>query len=72
MIPGLGHVYVGQTWKGALYFAGVFGLGFLGLDLDLTGIGAVVGIPMDLGGVGLWIHNIVDAYRQAARLSGRA
>jgi len=67
IVPGLGHLYLGD-WRRALAFVGAFGvLEFLGLDLDLTAIGAVVGVPMELGGFGLWMFSIFDAYRTARR-----
>jgi TM2 domain-containing membrane protein YozV len=68
LIPGLGHIYLGQYPKGLLYLAGAGGLTFLGLDLDLTVVGAAVGVPMELGAIGLWLHGVMDAYRTAQRL----
>jgi hypothetical protein len=68
LIPGLGHVYLGLYPKGLLYMAGAGGLTFLGLDLDLTVIGAAVGVPMELGAIGLWAHGIWDAYQTARRM----
>jgi hypothetical protein len=68
LIPGLGHIYLGQYPKGLLYMAGAGGLTFVGLDLDLTVIGAAVGVPMELGALGLWVHGVVDAYRTAKRM----
>jgi TM2 domain-containing membrane protein YozV len=68
LIPGLGHIYLGLYPKGLLYLAGAGGLTFLGLDLDLTVIGAAVGVPMELGALGLWVHGVVDAYRTARRM----
>ena len=68
LFPGLGHFYLGKPMKGAAYLLGAGGLEFLGFDLDLTAIGAVIGIPMELGGIALWIHGIVDAYRTAKRM----
>jgi hypothetical protein len=44
---------------------GVMGLQFFGFDLDLSVIGAAIGVPMELGGGGLWLFSIVDAYRTA-------
>jgi len=70
VIPGLGQVYVGETWRGVGYFVGTVGLEFFGFDLDLTAVGLALGVPMELGGAALWIHGIVDAYRRAGRLSG--
>ena len=68
LIPGLGHIYLGQYPKGLLYLAGAGGLTFLGLDLDLSVIGAAVGVPMELGVIGLWVHGVMDAYRTAQRM----
>ena len=68
LIPGLGHIYLGQYPKGLLYLAGAGGLTFLGLDLDLTVIGAAVGVPMELGALGLWAHGVWDAYQTGRRL----
>ena len=65
VVPGLGHFYLGHNVKGIAYMAGVFGLQFFGFDLDLSVIGAAVGVPMELGGGGLWLFSIVDAYRTA-------
>ena len=68
VVPGLGHFYLGHNVKGIAYLAGVLGLQFFGFDLDLSVIGAAIGVPMELGGGGLWIFSIVDAYRTAKRM----
>jgi TM2 domain-containing membrane protein YozV len=68
LVPGLGHIYLGHYPKGLLYLAGASGLTFLGLDLDLTVIGAAVGVPMELGALGLWAHGVWDAYNTARRM----
>src|ERR1700730_10928712 len=68
IVPGLGHFYLGHNVKGLAYLVGVGGLQFFGCDLDLTVIGAAVGVPMELGGAGLWLFSIVDAYRTAKRM----
>jgi TM2 domain-containing membrane protein YozV len=68
IIPGLGHFYLGHNVKGVAYLVGIGGLQFFGADLDLTVIGAAIGVPMELGGGGLWIFSIVDAYRTAKRM----
>jgi cation transporter-like permease len=68
VIPGMGHVYLGHYKKGLGYLVGTGALEFFGLDLDLTGIGLALGIPMELGGLGLWAHGVWDAYRIAKRL----
>ncbi len=68
IVPGLGHFYLGHKMKGLAYLLGVGGLQFFGLDLDLTAIGAVIGVPMELGGGTLWVFSIVDAYRTAKQM----
>jgi len=65
IVPGLGHFYLGHNVKGLAYMGGVMGLQFFGFDLDLSVIGAAIGVPMELGGGGLWLFSIVDAYRTA-------
>ena len=67
IIPGLGHIYLGHWKKGLVYMAMAGGLQFFGFDLDLTGIGAAVGIPLELGGLGIWAHAAWDAYHIAKR-----
>jgi len=68
IVPGLGHFYLGHNVKGLAYLVGIGGLQFFGFDLDLTVIGAAVGVPMELGGGGLWLFSIVDAYRTAKHM----
>jgi TM2 domain-containing membrane protein YozV len=68
IVPGLGHFYLGHNVKGIAYLVGIGGLQFFGFDLDLTVVGAAVGVPMELGGGGLWLFSIVDAYRTAKRM----
>ena len=65
VIPGLGHWYAGAPVKGLAFFAAIVGPLVIGTELDLTVIGAVVGIPLDLGGLGLWAFCAYDAYRTA-------
>jgi len=65
IIPGLGHWYVGAPLKGLAFFAAIVGPIVVGSELDLTVIGAAVGIPLDLGGLGLWAFCAYDAYRTA-------
>jgi len=73
IVPGLGHFYLGHNVKGVAYLVGIGGLQFFGADLDLTVIGAAVGVPMELGGGGLWLFSILDAYRTAKKMeSGSA
>jgi TM2 domain-containing membrane protein YozV len=68
IVPGLGHFYLGHNMKGLAYLVGVGGLQFFGFDLDLSVIGAAVGVPMELGGGALWLFSIVDAYRTAKQM----
>lgn len=68
VVPGLGHIYLGHWRKGLFYLVAASGLEFFGFDLDLTAIGAMLGIPMELGGVGLWAHSAWDAYHLARRI----
>ena len=68
IIPGMGHLYLGQNLKAAGFFAGLAGMQFVGLDLDLSVIGAAIGVPLELGGGTLWLYSIVDAYRTARRM----
>lgn len=68
IIPGMGHFYLGHNLKGVGYLVGIVGLGFFGFDLDLTVIGAAIGVPMELGSGTLWIFSIVDAYRTAKQM----
>jgi TM2 domain-containing membrane protein YozV len=72
IVPGLGHFYLGENKKGIAYLVGVGGLEFFGIDLDLSFIGALIGVPMDIGGGTLWIFSIVDAYRTARRMEAAA
>ncbi len=67
IVPGLGHWYAGAPVKGLVFFAAIVGPLVLGTELDLTVIGAEVGIPLDLGGLGLWAYCAYDAYRTARR-----
>jgi TM2 domain-containing membrane protein YozV len=72
LVPGLGHFYLGENMKGVAYLIGVGGLEFFGLDLDLSFIGAVIGVPMEVGGGTLYIFSIVDAFRTARRMEAAA
>lgn len=67
IIPGLGHWYAGAPVKGLVFFAAIVGPLVLGTELDLSVIGAPLGIPLDLGGLGLWAFCAYDAYRTARR-----
>jgi len=72
IVPGLGHFYLGHNVKGVAYLVGIGGLQFFGFDLDLSVIGAAIGVPMELGGAGLWLFSIVDAYRTAKQMESGA
>jgi hypothetical protein len=65
IIPGLGHWYAGAPVKGLVFFAAIVGPLVIGTELDLTVVGAAVGIPLDLTGLGLWAFCAYDAYRTA-------
>jgi hypothetical protein len=67
IVPGLGHLYLGEWRKGATFMGAAGLLEFFGFDLDLTAVGAIAGVPMELGGVGLWLYSIFDAYQTARR-----
>jgi TM2 domain-containing membrane protein YozV len=68
VIPGMGHFYLGHNVKGLGFLAGIAGMQFFGFDLDLSVIGAAIGVPLELGGGTLWVYSIVDAYRTAKRM----
>jgi TM2 domain-containing membrane protein YozV len=72
VVPGLGHFYLGENKKGVAYLIGIGGLEFFGLDLDLSVIGALIGVPLEVGGGTLWLFSIVDAYRSALRMQAEA
>jgi TM2 domain-containing membrane protein YozV len=72
VVPGLGHFYLGENKKGIAYLIGVGALEFFGFDLDLSIIGALFGVPLEIGGGSLWVFSIVDAYRTARRLETEA
>jgi hypothetical protein len=68
IVPGVGHMYLGEWRKGAFFLMSAGGLEFLGFDLDLTVIGDLLGVPMGIGGLGMWAYSIWDAYRIARDL----
>lgn len=72
IIPGLGHLYAGAPLKGLVFFAAIMAPVVLGTELDLSVIGAPLGIPLDLGGFGLWAFCAFDAYRTARNRMRRA
>jgi Family of unknown function (DUF6677) len=65
IVPGLGHWYAGAPLKGLVFFAAILGPLVLGTELDLTVVGAALGIPLDVGGLALWGFCAYDAYRTA-------
>ncbi len=72
LIPGCGHFYLGHNLEGLALLLGISGFQLLDLGFDVTGIGAFVGVPLELGPAGLWVYSIVDAYRTAKQMeSGR-
>jgi hypothetical protein len=72
IVPGLGHWYAGAPRRGLIFFVAILGGEVLGIDLDLSLIGDVVGIPLGVGATGLWIFCAFDAYRPAARRRAQA
>lgn len=72
IIPGLGHVYAGHPLRGLAFFVGVISPEVLGTELDLTVIGDAIGIPLNVGGLGLWAFCALDAYRTAHRRNQEA
>jgi hypothetical protein len=70
IIPGCGHFYLGHNLKGLALLVGIGGFQLFDTSLDLTGIGALVGVPLEIGPAGLWLYSIVDAYRTAKRMEG--
>ena len=69
IVPGLGHWYAHAPMRGLAFFVAIVGPLVLGTELDLSVIGLPLGIPMDLGGLGLWAYCAVDAYRTARRIT---
>jgi TM2 domain-containing membrane protein YozV len=65
LVPGCGHFYLGHNLKGIAFLVGIGGFQAIDLGFDLTGIGALVGVPLELGPGALWVYSIVDAYRTA-------
>ena len=69
IVRGLGHWYAHAPMRGLAFFVAIVGPLVLGTELDLSVIGLPLGIPMDLGGLGLWAYCAVDAYRTARRIT---
>ena len=68
IVPGMGHVYLGHNLKGLFFLVACGGMEFVGLDLDLSIIGGLVGVPLGAGGLGLYVFQIMDAYREAKKI----
>ena len=68
IVPGMGHVYLGQNLKGLFFLLACGGMEFVGIDLDLSIIGGLIGVPLGIGGIGLYAFQIIDAYREAKRI----
>lgn len=67
IVPGLGHWYARSPMRGLAFFAAIVGPLVVGTELDLSVIGAVVGVPLDVGGFALWGYCAFDAYRTAKK-----
>lgn len=72
IVPGMGHVYLGHNMKGLFFLLACGGMEFIGVDLDLTVIGGLLGVPLGAGGLGLYIYQIYDAYHVAKRIEAEA
>ena len=68
IVPGMGHVYLGHNLKGLFFLLACGGLEFVGFDFDLTVIGGLLGVPLGVGGIGLYAFQIYDAYSEAKRI----
>jgi len=67
ILPGLGHWYARAPLRGMAFFVAIVAPLVFGTELDLSVIGLPLGIPLDMGGLGLWAYCAVDAYRTAKR-----
>lgn len=72
VIPGMGHVYLGNNLKGLFFLLACGGIEFLGVDLDLTVVGGLLGVPLGVGGLGLYVFQIYDTWREAKRIEAEA
>jgi TM2 domain-containing membrane protein YozV len=72
VIPGCGHFYLGHNMKGIGFLIGIGGFQLFDIGLDLSVIGAAIGVPLELGPGALWLFSIVDAYRTAKRMEAEA
>ena len=72
IVPGMGHVYLGQNLKGLFFLLACGGMEFVGIDLDLSIVGGLIGVPLGVGGIGLYAFQVIDAYREAKRIEAEA
>jgi TM2 domain-containing membrane protein YozV len=72
LIPGCGHFYLGHNLKGIGLLVGIAGFQLFDTSLDLTGVGALLGVPLELGPGTLWVYSIIDAYRTAKHMEREA
>ena len=68
IVPGMGHVYLGHNLKRLFFLLACGGMEFVGIDLDLSIIGGLLGVPLGAGGLGLYAYQIFDAYREAKKV----
>ena len=61
LLPGVGHVYVGQPTKGLVLIVSVASAIYLATE----GAGAFIGIIIPF----LWIFSMIDAHRSAVELN---
>lgn len=68
IVPGLGHMYLRDWRKGVALMGAFVAIELLGMDLDLTVVGAALGIPLDVGGgTVMWLYSMFDAFRTGSQ-----
>jgi len=60
-IQGVGHMYVGKVGKGVVILIGSLVLIVIAVLLTMTGIGAIIGIPLIIAYIVMFIWQIIDA-----------
>lgn len=60
-IQGVGHMYVGKIGKGIVILIGSIVLFIIAIALTVTGIGAIIGIPLIIMYIVMFIWQILDA-----------
>lgn len=60
-IQGVGHMYVGKIGKGVVILIGSIVLFVIAVALTITGIGAIIGIPLIIMYIVMFIWQILDA-----------